>query len=357
MCYNIYKFKYERKMEMKKLISVLMAASVAAAMAVPAFAADKEKGEPDVYVDGSRILFKDQNAVIVDDITLVPARGVFEAMGNTVKWDGDARKVTVSSSTGVRDVVLTIDSDVMTVKTYKTLFDREDKDITLEVPAKIMNDRTMIPLRAVSEAFDCKVEWDGDAYKVDITTGKPILLEGYAAPEMDEKAEAEKKAKMLSMALSTDAEKVAAGEEFTVYIEAKNIPETSFVSAVSAVFEYDKEKFEYVSSAMLDNNNKDIEQAQSSANSEYRTGTKAVYLMLDEAAARDTDGRVFRVTFKKLTDGEGTIALGNSYDMLFSYESYLMLTLKEAFAEGLDNIDTEFGGKDLALDTTPITIK
>ena len=134
---------------MKKLISITLAASLMAA-GMTAFAADKEKGEPDVFVDGSKILFEDQNAVIVDDITLVPARGVFEAMGNKVSWDGKARKVTVTSSTGVREVVLTIDSDKMTVKTFKTIFERDDKDVTLEVPARIINDRTMIPLRAVS---------------------------------------------------------------------------------------------------------------------------------------------------------------------------------------------------------------
>ena len=201
--------------------------------------ADKEKGEPDVYIDGSKILFSDQNAVIVDDITLVPARGVFEAMGNKVDWDGDARKVTVTSSTGVREVVLTIDSDKMAVKTYKTLFEREDKDITLEVPAKIMNERTMIPLRAVSEAFDCKVDWDGEAYRVDIATGEPILLDGYKAPEKDE-------SKMVGMSLSTDAETVAAGEEFTVYVNATNIPEASRLTGIVATFGYDKNMFEYV---------------------------------------------------------------------------------------------------------------
>ena len=334
---------------MKKLISITLAASLMAA-GMTAFAADKEKGEPDVFVDGSKILFEDQNAVIVDDITLVPARGVFEAMGNKVSWDGKARKVTVTSSTGVREVVLTIDSDKMTVKTFKTIFERDDKDVTLEVPARIINDRTMIPLRAVSEAFDCKVDWDGEAYRVDISTGAPILLEGYTAPEKDE-------SRMVGMSLSTDADAVAAGEEFTVYIDAKNVPVSSFVSAVTASFEYDKEKFEYVGDAMLNNNNEVIDTATSSTNNDYPTGTKVMFLNIEEEKGRDSDGHVFKATFKKLTDGEGTIALGNGYAMLTGYESYLMFTLKDAYAEGKDDIDTIYDGKDLELDTAPITIK
>ena len=336
---------------MKKLISITLAASLMAA-GISAFAADKEKGEPDVFIDGSKILFSDQNAVIVDDITLVPARGVFEAMGNKVRWDGDARTVTVTSSTGVREVVLTIDSDKMAVKTYKTLFEREDKDVTLEVPAKILNERTMIPLRAVSEAFDCKVDWDGEAYRVDITTGDPILLDGYKAPEKDE-------SKMVGMSLSTDADTVAAGGEFTVYVDAKNIPSTSFVSSVVASFEYDKDKFEYVegSGALLDNSGEKKSPALSAENAGYDIGAKVFFANIDEATSRDTDGHVFSATFRKLTDGEGSIRLSNGYDMLTGYESYLMFTLKESYSEGKDDIDTIYDGKDLALDTTPIVIK
>ncbi len=338
-------------MDMKKFISMTLAASLLAA-GVSAFAADKEKGEPDVFVDGSKIMFSDQNAVIVDDITLVPARGVFEAMGNKVDWDGDERKVKVTSSTGVREVVLTIDSDKMTVKTYKTIFKRDDKEVTLEVPAKIINERTMIPLRAVSEAFDCKVDWDGDAYRVDIATGAPILLEGYTAPEKDE-------SKLVGMSLSTDAETVAAGEEFTVYVDAKNVPETSFVSSVVASFEFDKDMFEYVegSGALLDNSGEKILTAASAENAGYATGARVAFVTIDEATARDTDGHVFKATFKKLADGEGSIKLGNGYDMLFGYESYLMLTLKDAYAEGKSDKNTVYDGKTLALDTAPITIK
>ena len=32
--------------------------------------------------------------------------------------------------------------------------------IELDVPAQIINDRTLVPVRAVSESFNCKVGWD-----------------------------------------------------------------------------------------------------------------------------------------------------------------------------------------------------
>ena len=93
--------------------------------ATAGYAADKAKAEPDIIVDGSKVLFDDQNAVIVDGVTLVPARGVFEAMGNTVKWDEESRMVRITTSTGVRYVRVYIDSDIMKVNQYKTLMENK----------------------------------------------------------------------------------------------------------------------------------------------------------------------------------------------------------------------------------------
>ena len=210
----------------------------------------------------------------------------------------------------------------------------------------------MIPLRAVSEAFDCKVDWDGEAYRVDIATGAPILLDGYKAPEKDE-------TKLVGMSLSTDADTVAAGEEFAVYIDAKNVPSSTFFSGLIATFEYDKDKFMYVEGkgTLVNNNGEAIAASSLAENGEYATGAKIYAITIDEAAACDKDGHVYKATFKKLTDGEGTIKLGNGYDMLRGYQSYLMFTLKAAYAEGKAEIDTVYDGKNLALDTAPITIK
>lgn len=38
------------------------------------------------------------------------------------------------------------------------MVDGEKKEI--DVPAKIINNRTLIPLRAISDAYECVVEWD-----------------------------------------------------------------------------------------------------------------------------------------------------------------------------------------------------
>lgn len=344
---------------MKRIISLAAAAALASSFAVCAGAADKAKGEPDVFVDGSKIIFSDQNAVIVDGRTLVPARGVFEAMGHDVEWDNENRTVEVTSDTGVRTVFITIDSDVMKINTFKSVFEYESKETKLDVPAKIMNDRTMIPLRAVAEAFDSEVNWDGDAYAVNITTGAPILLEGFApAPETP----AEEK---VSMKLTSDAvgKELKAGDTFDVYIEVGNLPENYYVSAIVASFKYDKNQFEYVEgSGSLLNNNDEAYEGSSVENTEYAAGAKVFFYTIEEPKARDKDGKVFKATFKALTDQAGSIELENSFNPPKGYTSHLLITIKEKYYNevknsgdkaALDKLNKQFDitvdGKDLNL--------
>lgn len=57
-------------------------------------------------------------------------------------------------------VVMYLDSDVAYIN---------DTPITLDAPATLMNNRTMVPLRFVMEAFNVTVDWNGDTRTVEIT--------------------------------------------------------------------------------------------------------------------------------------------------------------------------------------------
>ena len=105
-----------------------------------------------VTLDGEKIEF-DQNPVIKNGRTLVPVRAIFEALGASVDWNQETK--TVTSVLGDKTVKLTIDSNIMYVN---------DTEFELDVAAEIINDRTLVPVRAVSEAFECKVGWN-DAIK------------------------------------------------------------------------------------------------------------------------------------------------------------------------------------------------
>lgn len=91
--------------------------------------------------------------------TLVPARAVFESMGAEVGWDGQARTVTVrAKGTAVK---LTIGSRVAVVN---------GRNIYLDQPAIVVDSRTVVPVRFISENLGARVNWDHDTKTVSIAT-------------------------------------------------------------------------------------------------------------------------------------------------------------------------------------------
>lgn len=96
-----------------------------------------------------------QKPVIVNDRTMVPLRAIFETMGAEVEWD-DATK-TVTATRDDVTISLAIGSDQLYVN-------GEAK--TIDTPAMIINDRTMVPVRAIAESFGCEVNWNETARRV-----------------------------------------------------------------------------------------------------------------------------------------------------------------------------------------------
>lgn len=100
----------------------------------------------------------DVPAQIINDRTMVPLRAIFEALDATVEWDGDTR--TITGKKGDTTVVMVVDNTEMKVN---------DEVKTLDTPAQIVNDRTLVPARAISEALGADVQWDGATRTVTIT--------------------------------------------------------------------------------------------------------------------------------------------------------------------------------------------
>lgn len=111
-----------------------------------------------LQVDGEKVE-ADVPPVIVKEKTLIPVRAVFEDMGADVSWDEDARLVEIKM--GSSDVKLTIDS--------KTAFVNGTPK-TMDVPALIIDGRTMIPVRFVGESLSCGIGWDDLSRTVIITS-------------------------------------------------------------------------------------------------------------------------------------------------------------------------------------------
>lgn len=86
--------------------------------------------------------------VVQNGRTLVPIRAIIEAMGGTVEWDGSQQKVSIGANNHTVEMWLG-------QKTIKV--DGEGKDI--DMAPMTINDRTMLPVRFVTENIGCQIEW------------------------------------------------------------------------------------------------------------------------------------------------------------------------------------------------------
>lgn len=147
----------------KKLATVGLCVCTLAAYAVPAYAnryvtmtltydytAHKYNAEEVfVSVNGKRLTDLQMPPIIMNNNTLIPAREVFEAAGCKVDWKKETEQVYVSKGDDL--VVVSIDSKTAYVN-------GEAKELV--TPAKIINNKTMLPLRFVAEALGYNVNWD-----------------------------------------------------------------------------------------------------------------------------------------------------------------------------------------------------
>lgn len=162
---------------MKKRISMLLVIVLSLSMILTNVAIADNNVK--VNFNGKQMQF-DQPPIIQDGRTLVPVRAIFEAIGAEVEWNSRGKTITATKcNTEIQSappvirgvnitIVMQIDSPVM----YKN-----GGKIELDTSATIIGDRTLVPVRAVSEAFDCEVKWDDSSKTVDIIYNENVEKE------------------------------------------------------------------------------------------------------------------------------------------------------------------------------------
>lgn len=115
-------------------------------------------GKIRILVD-KQLLSTDQDPVIVNDRTLVPLRAIFEALGAEVNWDGATSTVTATRA-----------GDEVVIKIGDTNAKVNGETKILDVPATLMNSRTLVPVRFVSESLGATVDWNDEKKIVIIST-------------------------------------------------------------------------------------------------------------------------------------------------------------------------------------------
>ena len=117
-------------------------------------------GYENFFFDGEMRSFDDNGTapIIINDRTMIPIRAVVEAMGCEVGWDKDEKRVDVSR-----------DEDVLSLYIGQGQMKTANGDeIALDSPPVIVNNRTLLPIRAVVEYFGGEVKWNANTRTIQI---------------------------------------------------------------------------------------------------------------------------------------------------------------------------------------------
>ena len=96
--------------------------------------------------------------IIRNDRMLLPIRAVVEEFGGEITWDDSTREVSITMFD--KNIVLTIDK-------YEAVVNGTVEE--MDVAPIIHNDRTMLPLRFISERLGLKVDWEHETRIASIT--------------------------------------------------------------------------------------------------------------------------------------------------------------------------------------------
>ncbi len=213
---------------MKKITSLFFVVIFMFTLSINIFAARQIT----VTLDGKDIEF-DVQPTILDGRTMVPLRAIFEALGATVDWNSKTR--TVIAERGNTNISLTINQNIMYVN---------GESVKLDVAATIINDRTLVPIRAISEAFNCKVGWDGKESLVSIINDTESYSMVYAPNNRSMAVPVSEIANYLKVGWYRNAdlktEKFATTDDITTFLKFVNIGLKGQNNALSCITNYIK---------------------------------------------------------------------------------------------------------------------
>ena len=141
---------------MKKTLLFTVAAMILCCFSINANAEDVK-----LKVNGE-IIATDTAPEIINDRVMVPVRAVAEALRSDVAWDGGNKVVSVFDGSELSFMWINKDGAFKTdglslTGTYK-----------MDVTPIIKNDRTLVPIRAISELFGATVDWIGEEKTVTV---------------------------------------------------------------------------------------------------------------------------------------------------------------------------------------------
>jgi hypothetical protein len=116
----------------------------------------------------------DSPPVIQDGRTLIPIRLIAEALGAEIDWDNASEDRPMTIYLALNGETLSFPIGEVTPQLAA---------LGMDVPAQIINDRTMVPLRFVSEFFGAVVNWDNVTRNIEIISGNVVMADANAADQ------------------------------------------------------------------------------------------------------------------------------------------------------------------------------
>lgn len=139
----------------RSIFSLVAAVFVLLVSSVVAYANERI----DVTIDGIEVVFVDQRPVMIDGRVLVPVHSVFVTLGFEVEWESETRTA-----------VLTSEDYKVRISIGQAVFFTNGVAHELDVPAQIIGERTMVPLRFPLESVGYSLDWNRGTRTVVITS-------------------------------------------------------------------------------------------------------------------------------------------------------------------------------------------
>lgn len=124
-----------------------------------------EIGNPNAFINGQKYIL-DANPKVVKNTTLVPLRFIADALNVQVEWKQDTKQINISKDGQV--VVLQLDSPMAKV---------DGKNVSIGIAPIVENDRTLLPLRFISEQFRLEVIYNSEIRSITLLPLTPPVAQ------------------------------------------------------------------------------------------------------------------------------------------------------------------------------------
>ena len=222
---------------MKKLLITLFALlCITATTALAATTAEFTIDSPVLNIQTTSITTSALDAApyIKNGRTMIPIYALNTAFGADVVWNGEDRTVDIIANG--KQVKLTIDSDIITLN---------GAEVKIDCPAEITNDRTFLPLRAVSENLGYYVYYVHATHQIIVEDTIPVMtVNGHDVPYC--------MFKMLYENNKTDNEETNSLLVSNLYLYFQEI-DSIYKHAVEAGYDLTDEEYDYVNNMVKKN--------------------------------------------------------------------------------------------------------